>query len=232
MRKIIMDTESSDNKHSKEQIINEKIHLLLEEWKKNVDLYIDHDKRMLQRITIFLVIHGGLLTFYSQVYAENFWLTFIIVAIGFDLTVISKKVSRRAHNCILLRSAQGMFIENALKKIIEGEKEIPWKSLSGIITTFTRENIFSRVHFNEPIPQEWKPLQEESVKDDYVGKIFKKDKRSMGHLDWLNCVYNAVYTLWVLLFFTALFKCDMFLTFLKRCLCEPCCFMCNSHYFT
>lgn len=220
-----MDTETPNNK-DKKQIINEKIHLLLEEWKKNVDLYIDQDKRGLQRITMFITIHAGLLIFYSQIYAKDFLVTFVIIAIGLYLTFITKKVSKRSHKCILMRSIQGLLIENALKKIIasaEGVEEISWKSLSGIITTFTRENIFSRIHFDKPVPPEWKSLKDEAEWDYYTATVFKKDKQSIGHYDWLNRMYNAVYVLWGLLFFTALFKWDVFLVFFKRCLCELCC---------
>jgi hypothetical protein len=39
--------------------------LLLEEWKQNVALYIDQDKRGLERVRIFLTVHAGLLALYG-----------------------------------------------------------------------------------------------------------------------------------------------------------------------
>jgi len=39
--------------------------LLLEEWKQNVALYIDQDKRGFERIRMFLAVHAGLVVLYG-----------------------------------------------------------------------------------------------------------------------------------------------------------------------
>ena len=221
-----------DNKESKnldsgqnKPPVSESLHLLVEEWKKNVDLYIDQDKRGLQRITMFILIHAGLLTFYSQIYKEDFLGVLVIAVIGLFLTFITKRVSNRAHACILLRSIQCMLIENKLKKIIESKvgKEVLWQSLSGIITTFTREHMFSRMHFGENIPGKWQPLMDEvkDVLDKYEANIFDKNWRpSIGHLRWLELIYNTVYILWILLIILSLFKNLQF--FLQKLFCVFC----------
>lgn len=177
------------------------IDMLLEEWKQNVALYIDQDKRGFQRITIYIVIHAGLLTFYSQVFKEHFFLVCVIAGVGFYLTCLTKKMSNRAHAYIHLRKVQGMLIENKLKELSEAEHK--WRTSSGTITTFMRESVAFREHFGAEIPVEWKELKEE-IKDldgsGYVAKPFKKGwKPSMGHLAWLTKMYNGVYLLWALL---------------------------------
>ena len=95
---------------------------LMEEWKQNVALYIDQDKRGMERTRIFLAIHAGLLTFFTLLWKNlpSEWhlpVSSILIVLGFSLTIISQRMAKRAHAFILLRKIQGMLIE---KKIKEG----------------------------------------------------------------------------------------------------------------
>ncbi|MHC4070174.1 MAG: hypothetical protein ACYS18_12110 [Planctomycetota bacterium] len=65
--------------------------LLLKEWEKNVDLYIDQDKRGFQRIGMFLAIHGGLLIFFTkilEVEPEGFFVAFLVALAGIYLVCV------------------------------------------------------------------------------------------------------------------------------------------------
>ncbi|MCH7556438.1 MAG: hypothetical protein IIB56_03175 [Planctomycetes bacterium] len=119
--------------------------LLLEEWKQNVALYIDQDKRGLERIKIFLTVHAGLLIFYGILWRRGLdeWsvvAAWIIVMGAIYFTIITQLMSRRAQMFIILRRLQGMLIEKRLKKIIDKERNesgkieanIEWFSMGNI----------------------------------------------------------------------------------------------------
>ena len=52
--------------------LQDQLNILLKEWEKNVDLYIDQDKRGFQRIGMFLAIHAGLLLFFTKILTFGF----------------------------------------------------------------------------------------------------------------------------------------------------------------
>lgn len=175
---------------------------LLDEWKQNVELYIDQDKRGFDRIKMFLLIHAGLLVFFGKLFAETkespilaTSAAILISALGIGITFFTRRMSNRAHAFILLRKAQGMLIEKKIKEILSFGKEIPWRTSSGIVTTFTREH----VAFIETDSEQWKPLKNEiSELGSYASAPFSRGwKPSMGHLAWLNKIYLLIYMLWI-----------------------------------
>jgi hypothetical protein len=204
---------------------NKEVWLLMEEWKKNVDLYIDQDKRGLQRIQIFLTIHAGLLVLCGILWKgeSSVWslLAFWLIVIGACLfTYITHRMSIKAHAFILLRKIQGMLIEKKIKELLNIDK---WQTSEGIVTTFTREHVsFKGDTFKETteysdLTQEenneglkeakkrWQLIKEVKKMGKYIsdlvtsqGDKFGKDK-TMTHLDWLKMLYKGLLVLWLLL---------------------------------
>lgn len=180
--------------------------LLLEEWKQNVALYIDQDKRGLERIKMFLTVHAGLLAAYSLLwkYPLHFWSVvapaWLIALAGIFLTIITQLMSKRAHAFILLRKLQGMLIEKKIKELIA--KGQSWSTSSGIITTFTREHV-SFAGENLKV-KEWQPLIDEVKAMGDSGLYDPVTLRghwkwSMRHLKWLTLLHYALYVFWALL---------------------------------
>jgi len=188
--------------------MTDQLQILIEEWKQNVALYIDQDKRGMERTKIFLLVHAGLLTAWGIFWKvpSNIWsmcagLMFAFMGIFF--TCITLEMSRRAHAFILLRKTQAMLIEGKIKNIVA--KSAQWKTSSGIITTFTREHISFRSDKNILIPDLWKSLIEE-VKDmdPYALRPLMLEgefQHSIGHLCWLKQLHYALYALWAILGF-------------------------------
>ena len=159
----------------------ERLTCLMDEWKSNVSLYIDQDKRGFDRIKMFLLIHAGLLIFYGKL-------------LGLYITSITWRMSKRAHFFILLRKIQGMLIEKKVKEILGGS-DCSWETNSGVVTTFTREH----VAFIHDFDEQWAPLKEEMKSlGEYVSRPFiEDDKSALGHLAWLERMYQLICTLWV-----------------------------------
>ena len=179
--------------------------LLLEEWKQNVALYIDQDKRGLERIRIFLTVHAGLLALYGfllhgYVDLRSLIIGILISIMGLAFSFITHRMSKRAHACVILRRLQGMLIERKLKELLAPEKQ--WKTSSGIITTFTRE----RASFRRAKPKdrlendEWQYLLDEidEMAPGISDPVTLRDhwKRSMSHLTWLLYLHYGFYFLW------------------------------------
>jgi hypothetical protein len=188
----------------------EKDELLLEEWKQNVALYIDQDKRGLERLKIFLTMNAGLLVFYGLMWQAHRDLSSVIGAVliaiaGFFLTYITQRMSRKAHAAILLRKMQAMLIESKLKQMMEPDKA--WATASGIITTFTREHVSFKGEYLQgdrwAHAKEWQPLLDEvkALGEFPSDPIFAKGRfeDSMDHLRWLDLLHYALYSLWVAL---------------------------------
>ena len=201
--------------------------ILLKEWEKNVDLYIDQDKRGFERITMFLVINAGLFALYGTIYSGNTpqrFLLCIIAVVGIYIVRITKRMSVRAHSYILLRKAQGMLIEEKLKNL---------PGTPGTLTTFTREHAVFQLddtkweglkkeikrelsrHVAKPFNPHWDkytPIYKciknikcyqkaiEWYKRIYKS-VFKEDLQpTIGHLAWLIRIYATLYVLWIILF--------------------------------
>jgi hypothetical protein len=186
------------------------VKLLLEEWKKNVDLYIDQDKRGMERVRIFLVVNGGLLAFYGLLVAQikDSFCALSVAALFFPLLAavnvyVTWRMSKRAHMFILLRKTQGMLIEKKIKTLLAQDK--PWRTCSGIVTTFTREHTVFLDEKN--MSPEWEPLREEirnlccrKEGRDYVAGPFGQAwiRSSMGHLAWLKWSFWGVAIIWTI----------------------------------
>ena len=185
--------------------------LLLEEWKQNVALYIDQDKRGMERIKVFLTVHAGLLIFYGIIWNAplNFWSVLagcLLSVIGLVFTFITHLMSKRAHAYILLRKLQGMIIENEIKQKVAPNK--PWKTSSGIITTFTREHILFRTENDqEKDPENLRNVWKSLIKETEDMGVYASDpvflkgrwRCSIGHLKWLTLVYWILYIFWPIL---------------------------------
>ena len=185
--------------------------LLLEEWKQNVALYIDQDKRGMERIKVFLTVHAGLLIFQGILWNAplNRWSVYagcLLSLVGVFFTIITQLMSRRAHAYILLRKLQGMIIENAMKNLVASKET--WKTSNGIITTFTREHVlFRRKKDQEKDPEhlrnDWNSLIEETkAMGGYASNPVILNglwSFSIGHLRWLTLVYCTLYVFWPIL---------------------------------
>lgn len=185
------------------------LELLLREWEKNVDLYIDQDQRAQGRMTTFFVIQAGMLAGYgaalSQIPRDCHFLlaisAILLPAIAVYFTECTRSMSRRAHAFILLRKTQGMLIEKKMKELVASGSN--WETASGIITTFTREHVafIGRDKIDEPA---WEKLKSEIA--DSLGRFafspFEPSlgewHRSMGHLKWLNRTFWILDALWIL----------------------------------
>lgn len=190
--------ESKGSSHSSKQI-----DLLLEEWKGNVSLYIDQDKRGFDRIKMFLAIHGGLLVFYKFMFS-TMSITLFVAVIGIVITAATWAMSNRAHAFILLRKFQGMLIEHKIKSLAENNGNDLGISPSNVLSTFSHEHTaFS------PMPSERQCLRNElrGCVDEKALDTFDRlgsGSLSIGHLDWLQCMYSIIIMLWIFLFFAPL----------------------------
>jgi len=192
-------------------------HLLLEEWKQNVALYIDQDKKGLERIKMFLTTHAGLLVLYGLVWRTQIngrspvVLLALVTLVGLSLTTINLLMSKRAHAFILLRIVQAMLIEAKIKKEVAPDKL--WQTESGIITTFTREKVsfqgekLSDSKKFKPHEEEWQPLIDEVIS---MGSYCYKPVLGleewgdcMGHLKWLRWQQIILFVFWVALLILA-----------------------------
>jgi hypothetical protein len=184
--------------------MTDQLTLLLEEWKQNVALYIDQDKRGMERTKLFLTVHGGLLVFFGVLWKNQpdaivFSAGAVTAILGFFFTFISQRMSRRAHAFIILRKTQAMLIESKIKNIL-APREL-WETNSGIITTFTREH----VAFKEKAAdnEQWQTLIEEveRLRPYASGPLVLTGewKSSMGHLRWLTLLHYALFALWIVL---------------------------------
>ena len=140
----------------------ERAKLLLEEWKQNVVLYIDQDKRGFDRIKMFLAMHAGLLVLYSAFWDHSpdglsVFTGWLIASVAVFLTVITRCMSKQAHAFILLRKTQGMLIESKIKDLLM--PDAPWRTSEGVITTFTREHV---AFLNDEDAGDWKSLRQET----------------------------------------------------------------------
>jgi cytochrome b subunit of formate dehydrogenase len=185
----------------------EKSHILLEEWKQNANLYIDQDKRGLERIKMFLTVNAGLFVLYGILWDKISdpicLITVLIVSItGFLLSLLTKNMSVRAHQYIILRINQGIFIEKALKNMIS--KEGSWRPESGFPTTFTREYLA----FEKENKFDKEDGQRDGLNDDIkemgdnVHSVYYNEgqwKSSIKHLQWLKLLFWGICVLWVIL---------------------------------
>jgi hypothetical protein len=175
--------------------------LLLEEWKQNVALYIDQDKRGLERIKIFLTVHAALLVVFGLLWKPDLdKLPALalggVALIAIFLTVINQLMTKRAHAFILLRVIQGMLIEKKIKAL-KAPTDL-WKTSSGIITTFSREHVSFKGQNAKVV--ELQPLINEVIDmgEDVSNPVIPKGhwRWSMRHLLWLNLLHYALYFLW------------------------------------
>lgn len=193
---------------------NRQIKALLEEWKQNITLYVDQDKRGFARIQMFLAINGGLLLLFQYVPAP---VRILVGFVAIYICVRTQLMSREAHKYIILRRVQGMLVEENLKELIAKGETL--SSSTGVVTTFSREHA---VFLPEKELEEkgksadeleklekWKSLREEIEKTlgSYpAGIFFGKWKKSIKHLKWLESMFYALYVLWAGLIVFAVVK--------------------------
>jgi len=131
----------------KKDFNNKYIDLLLEEWKQNVALYIDQDKRGLERIKMFLTVQAGLFILYGAILGHFTELPFVVGGCLISLfsivfAKITWKMSKRAHAFIILRVVQCIIIEEEIsKKCFERKDTNQNDKIELVLSTFTRENI-------------------------------------------------------------------------------------------
>jgi len=164
----------------------------------------------MERVRIFLVVNGGLLAFYGLLVAQikDSFCALSVAALFFPLLAavnvyVTWRMSKRAHMFILLRKTQGMLIEKKIKTLLAQDK--PWRTCSGIVTTFTREHTVFLDEKN--MSPEWEPLREEirnlccrKEGRDYVAGPFGQAwiGSSMGHLTWLQRSFWGVAIIWTI----------------------------------
>ncbi len=192
--------------------MTDQLQILLEEWKQNVALYIDQDKRGLERTKMFLTVHAGLLVAWGVLWKvpHDLWSTcagLATASMGIFLTVITQRMSKRAHAFILLRITQAILVEEKIKDILA--PSTPWSTSSGIITTFVREHFWFKR--DQDIPDQWKPLIAEVKEfdpDALKPRTFEGVWRySIGHLRWLMLLHYGLYILWGILGFLTVVAC-------------------------
>jgi len=179
--------QQAPNKHNVENGSCHAINILVEEWKKNVDLYIDQDRRNFNRISVFVLIHAGLLIFYGKMLSQVPFIPCLVAAIGLYVTRVTHKMSLKAHAYIILRKIQGMLIENKLKELL-GKENSEWQTASGVMTTFTREHVAFREQLPKDEKDKW-PLKEEvgQVLGDFAADGLRDNwNPSIAPLEWLQ----------------------------------------------
>ena len=189
------------------------VKLLLEEWKKNVDLYIDQDKRGMARINIFLLVNGGLLAFYGYLLGQvrDSCCALLVAGVLFPAIAglnayLCWRMGKRAHMYILLRLMQGRLIERKIHQMLAPGS--PLVSRSGVPTTFSRESLIFRE--DKDVPNELRPLRNEIQEElgDYAAQPFGCEWRqsSMTHFAWLKWSFRGVGIIWAIVFLvTAVF---------------------------
>jgi len=225
--------QNKEQKPERKQIVcDPRINILLEEWKKNVDLYIDQDKRGFERINMFLLVHAGLLVFFGtmwrvdeSLYLEAFYLKICAAVFGVVITVLTWCMSISSHAFIHLRRTQGMLIERALRAILyakggEGKTPIdidqdsgmpvgdPVDCQSAIISTFSRELVAFRKE-GEAYPEWLLSFRDEITNLSHVSQPFMQTvcpwKCSIRHLTWLKWMFGLLVAVWVALVLLTLF---------------------------
>jgi hypothetical protein len=201
----------------------QQIDLLVEEWKQNVALYIDQDKRGFTRIQWFWALNAGFFVLFQYIpYSVKVILALIAVIMAF----ITHMMSRRAHDYIRLRIVQARLIEVTLKKLIDPCSEL--KTDSGILTTFSREHaiyVDKKGETDSGFHQSLIDEIEETL-GNYTAKVFKKKQRffeclkqdncdekkeclrrwySIKHLTWLDWMFVTIIALWSVIFISCLF---------------------------
>lgn len=188
---------------------------LLEEWKQSVALYIDQDKRQWDRVKMFIAVHGGLLALVGAVWAFGrgnglalrCGVQAVLALTALGLTALTKQMVKRAHAYIILRKVQGMLVEQKLKDTLAGDHDEEWRTLNGILTTFTREHVAFMTSddpkHSSPRYQEWWRLKDEIEEElgAYAFRPFTDSQisASMGHLSWLLGVHNLLFGTWLVL---------------------------------
>lgn len=188
----------SDEDNKKRQI-----NLLLEEWKQNVALYIDQDKRTFARIQMFLAINAALLIIFG--YFDDPAVKILLAVIAIYITFITQRMYRRGHSYTVLRRVQGMLIEDKLKELMAGPDQ-EMRTSSGVVTTFSREHLIyldrSKLEpkaKNKKLIEMWQSLRGEidSPNWSYVADYFFRPKKpSFSHLKWHEYMFNGLHFLW------------------------------------
>jgi hypothetical protein len=178
--------------------------LLVEEWKQNVALYIDQDKRGFTRIQWFWALNGGFFILFQYL---PYSLKVILALIATIIAVKTHMMSRRAHDYIRLREVQARLIENKLKELINPCSF--WETNSGILTTFSREHAIYRQ--KKKIQDSKEDNRKDNTKNKslkleintlgcYTAEIFKEKRYSMKHSKWLDWMFGTIIALWALIF--------------------------------
>jgi hypothetical protein len=187
-------------------------YMLLEEWKQNVALYIDQDKRGLERTKMFLTLHAGLIVFFGLIFISslNIWSVIaanMIAGVGIFLTVTSYLMSKRAQAYINLRRIQALLIEDKLNNIISNGSVT---TMNGAISTFTRESVsfqgetVIKERFGESNAIKWQPLIDELNKlGSYISNPILSLKEwkytTIKHFLWLKLVHITLIAFWILI---------------------------------
>jgi hypothetical protein len=183
--------------------VDPKLQLLIEEWKGNVALYIDQDKRGSERIRVFLAVHGGLLVLFGAFWSKAPYVLsttagWLICATAVILTAITWFMSKRAHAFILLRKTQAILVEKSIGSILGGNQEC--RTSKTVPTTFRREHV---AFLTDEKAGEWKSLREEvRALGEFASAPFERTgdwKRSLGHFRWLFWVHVVICAFWILL---------------------------------
>ncbi len=188
--------------------------MFLEEWKQNVALYIDQDRRGFARIQVFLTIQGALFVLYGLCWKEewtfaSFLLALIVAGAGLGFSFITHQMSYRAHAFILLRKIHGLLIERKLNSLLADERQkntagsvdpiAEVKTCNGMIATFLREKIcFGDTDPSLAAERETLLGEVKSVSERMLEPLTNKGRFSwgIGHLDWLIWMYKGLYVSW------------------------------------
>ncbi len=196
--------------------------LLLEEWKQNVALYIDQDRRGFERIKMFLTVQGALFVLYGLCWRNDWTLPSLLLSIfvilaGFLMTLITHWMSYRAHAFILLRKIQGVLLERKLNALFEDERlrmsngsqppVTDVKTSNGMICTFLREHLSFGTK-DCKLEEEQRTLLDEVERLSQImpTPITNGDQFywGIGHLRWLCLMYWGLYVTWFLLLIIAI----------------------------
>jgi hypothetical protein len=199
--------------------------MLLEEWKQNVALYIDQDKRGLERTKMFLTLHAGLFVFYGLIFTRslNLWsvlAAYLIAGAGIFLTVTSYLMSKRAHAFIHLRRIQALMIEDKLNKMVAGGSVT---TTDGAISTFTREIVsfqgetVCKESFGGTNAIKWQQLIDElKGLGSYISNSLLNLKEwkytTIKHFLWLKILHITLIVFWILItvIITVAWLCGLF----------------------
>lgn len=176
-----------------------KLKLLMEEWKANVSLYIDQDKRGTGRIGMFLVLNGGLFVLYANVHNSNSFVQLLIAVIAIVLAILTYRMSNRAHAFIHLRTLQAALIEKRIKLLLKNSHNELEIDESIAPSTFSRElTAFKALENDSKFSSEMQELE-----DEFGGKAvepFKKGwYKSIRHLTWLRSIFWILGLFWFIM---------------------------------